>query len=64
VSVPKPNYQHARRERERIRKARKQEKLQRRTEREPTTTTAAGPEVSAAEPIGADAALPQSKDFE
>jgi hypothetical protein len=50
--MPKPNYVHARREKERLRKARQQEKLQRRSGRqfestsgapqaeEPTTTVA------------------------
>jgi len=32
--MPRPNYHHARREKERVRKARQQEKMQRRTGRE------------------------------
>jgi len=54
--VPKPNYHHARRERERVRKARKQEKLQRRAAREATPTAIAGAVVTAAEPIAAEEA--------
>jgi hypothetical protein len=36
--MPKPNYLHARREKERVRKARQQEKLQRRSGRQLEST--------------------------
>ena len=39
VSMAKPNYHHARQQRERARKARQQEKLQRRTERDSVPPT-------------------------
>jgi hypothetical protein len=39
--MPKPNYVHARREKERVRKARQQEKLQRRSGRQFESTSGA-----------------------
>jgi len=46
VSMAKPNYHHARREKERVRKARQQEKLQRRTGRDFVSSTASEPQMA------------------
>ena len=40
--MPKPNYQHARRQKEKARKARQQDKQQRRTRETPATGEAPG----------------------
>lgn len=50
VSVAKPNYHYARREKERVRKARQQEKLQRRSGRD-SASAAHGPQIDASATI-------------
>ena len=45
--MAKLNYHHARREKERVRKARQQEKLQRRTSRDLASSAASVPQIDA-----------------
>jgi len=63
--MPKPNYVHARREKERVRKARQQEKLQRRSGRQLESTSDApqteGPTTTVESGDAAQAPQPQSE---
>lgn len=52
--MPKPNYVHARREKERVRKARQQEKLQRRSGRQFESTPGAPQSDEPTNTVGSD----------